>query len=76
MHTILYETLRAAILREEPVVTATVMNGEMAGAKLLIRADGATIGALHGAVPPELQVPERQPRTLSTVSGTEREFAG
>jgi xanthine dehydrogenase accessory factor len=51
MHTTLYETLRAAILREEPVATATVMAGNMAGAKLLIRADGATIGALRDAAP-------------------------
>jgi xanthine/CO dehydrogenase XdhC/CoxF family maturation factor len=51
MHTLLYEALRDALQREEPIATATVMEGEAAGAKLLIRADGATIGALRGAAP-------------------------
>jgi xanthine dehydrogenase accessory factor len=55
MHTILYETLRDALRREEPIATATIMAGDLAGAKLLIRADGATIGALRAAVP-EAQV--------------------
>jgi xanthine dehydrogenase accessory factor len=55
MHTALYEALRSAIEREEPVATATVVEGVSAGAKLLIRADGATIGSLQGTVP-ELDV--------------------
>lgn len=49
MHTAIYEALRAALEREEPVATATVMDGAAAGAKMLIRADGATIGTLSGA---------------------------
>jgi xanthine dehydrogenase accessory factor len=51
MHGALYEALREALQREEPVATATVMGGDAAGAKLLIRPDGATIGSLGGAAP-------------------------
>jgi xanthine dehydrogenase accessory factor len=51
MHTAVYEALREALQREEPVATATALNGERAGARLLIRSDGATIGALGGAAP-------------------------
>jgi xanthine dehydrogenase accessory factor len=48
--TTIYETLTAALAAEEPVATATVVDGDAAGAKLLIRADGATVGSLAGAV--------------------------
>jgi xanthine dehydrogenase accessory factor len=51
MHTALYEALREAVRREEPVATATVIEGPGAGAKLLVRGDGATIGSLGGAAP-------------------------
>ncbi|MDZ4719303.1 MAG: XdhC/CoxI family protein [Roseiflexaceae bacterium] len=55
MDTALYEALRSAIQREEPVATATVVEGVSTGAKLLIRADGTTIGSLAEVVP-ELDV--------------------
>jgi xanthine dehydrogenase accessory factor len=53
MHTMLYEALRDAIARQEPIASATIVDGEAAGAKLLIRQDGATIGSFAGAAPEE-----------------------
>ncbi len=49
----IYETLKAAVLAEEPVVLATVIAnsepGGLAGAKLLARPDGTTLGSLGNA---------------------------
>jgi xanthine dehydrogenase accessory factor len=43
----IYETLQAALAAEQPVAVATVVSGPAAiGAKLLIRPDGTTLGAL------------------------------
>jgi xanthine dehydrogenase accessory factor len=45
--TAIYETLAAAIAAEQPVAVATVVGGaENTGAKLLVRPDGSTLGAL------------------------------
>ena len=45
--TTIYETLTAALAAEQPIAVATVVGGaEDAGAKLLIRPDGSTLGAL------------------------------
>jgi xanthine dehydrogenase accessory factor len=52
----LYEALTAAIAAEQPVAVATIVGGaEQAGAKLLIRPGGETLGAL-GAGLDEAQV--------------------
>jgi xanthine dehydrogenase accessory factor len=48
--TTIYAALTAALAAEEPIATATVVDGDAAGAKLLIRADGTTLGSLAGAV--------------------------
>jgi xanthine dehydrogenase accessory factor len=54
--TTIYEALSAAIAAEQPVAVATIVGGaEQVGAKLLIRADGTTLGAL-GAGLDEAQV--------------------
>ncbi|GAB4127228.1 MAG: XdhC/CoxI family protein [Roseiflexaceae bacterium] len=70
MHTALYEALRNALEREEPVATATIMNGSAAGAKLLIRADGATIGTLHGSVPENEVVADALAQLARAENGT------
>ena len=45
----IYETLAAAIAAEQPVATATIVQGGAnVGAKLLARPDGATMGSLGG----------------------------
>jgi xanthine dehydrogenase accessory factor len=45
--TTIFETLTAALAAEQPIAVATVVGGaEDAGAKLLIRPDGSTLGAL------------------------------
>ncbi len=75
----IYESLTAALAAEQPIAVATVVGGaEDAGAKLLIRPDGSTLGAL-GAGLPEQQVvadalamlthDERGIRTYSTPTG-------
>ena len=54
--TTIYETLTAALAAEQPIAVATLVGGaEETGAKLLIRPDGSTLGAL-GAGLPEQQV--------------------
>jgi xanthine dehydrogenase accessory factor len=54
--TTIYETLTAALAAEQPVAVATLVGGaEATGAKLLIRPDGSTVGAL-GAGLPEPQI--------------------
>jgi xanthine dehydrogenase accessory factor len=54
--TTIYETLTAALAAEQPVAVATVVGGvDAAGAKLLIRPDSSTLGAL-GAGLPEQQI--------------------
>jgi xanthine dehydrogenase accessory factor len=54
--TTIYETLTAALAAEQPIAVATVVGGaEETGAKLLIRPDGSTLGAL-GAGLPEQQI--------------------
>jgi xanthine dehydrogenase accessory factor len=54
--TTIYETLTAALAAEQPIAVATVVGGaEDTGAKLLIRSDGSTLGAL-GAGLPEQQI--------------------
>jgi xanthine dehydrogenase accessory factor len=54
--TTIYETLTAALAAEQPIAVATVVGGAAdAGAKLLIRPDGSTLGAL-GARLPEQQI--------------------
>lgn len=42
----LYDSLKAAVTAEEPVALATIVEGPGTGAKLLIRPDGSTEGAL------------------------------
>jgi xanthine dehydrogenase accessory factor len=50
--TTIYETLTAALAAEQPIAVATVVGGvENAGAKLLIRPDGSTLGALGAGLP-------------------------
>src|SRR5262245_61250559 len=77
--TTIYEALTAALAAEQPIAVATVVGGaEDAGAKLLIRPDGSTLGSL-GAGLPEQQVvadalamlahDERGIRTYSTPTG-------
>jgi xanthine dehydrogenase accessory factor len=77
--TTIYETLAAALAAEQPVALATVVGGaDQAGAKLLIRPDGSTLGAL-GAGLPEQQIiadalamlthDERGIRPYATLSG-------
>jgi xanthine dehydrogenase accessory factor len=45
--TTIYESLSAAIAAEQPVAVATIVGGARdVGAKLLVRADGSTLGAL------------------------------
>jgi xanthine dehydrogenase accessory factor len=52
----IYETLKAAIEAEHPVVVTTVVGGtEHVGAKMLIHSDGATLGAL-GPHAPEAEI--------------------
>lgn len=47
-----YEALKNAIENEQPVVTVTLIGGvAQVGAKLLIRADGSTLGALGHGLP-------------------------
>ena len=47
----IYETLKAAIEAEQPVSVATIVAGDAGvGAKLLIRPDGTTLGALGGGL--------------------------
>ena len=54
--TTIYEALTAALAAEQPIAVATVVGGaEETGAKLLIRPDGSTLGAL-GAGLPEQQI--------------------
>jgi xanthine dehydrogenase accessory factor len=54
--TTIYETLTAALAAEQPVAVGTVVGGvDAAGAKLLIRPDSSTLGAL-GAGLPEQQI--------------------
>jgi xanthine dehydrogenase accessory factor len=45
----MFTTLRAALLAEEPIALATVVEGEHAGAKLLVTADGTATGTLGDA---------------------------
>lgn len=42
----LYDSLKAAVTAEEPVALATIVEGPGTGAKLLVRPDGSTEGAL------------------------------
>ena len=50
--TTIYESLTAALAAEQPIAVATVVGGaEDAGAKLLIRPDGSTLGALGAGLP-------------------------
>src|SRR5215207_4670298 len=47
----IYETLKAAIEAEQPVAVATLVAGDAGvGAKLLVRPDGTTLGALGGGL--------------------------
>lgn len=74
MDSALYEALRSAIQREEPVATATVVEGVSTGAKLLIRADGTTLGSLAG-VAPELDVVADALELLSRAESGIRSYA-
>lgn len=50
--TTIYETLKADLAAERPVAVATIVAGAAdVGAKLLVHADGATLGALGQAAP-------------------------
>jgi xanthine dehydrogenase accessory factor len=50
--TTIYETLTAALAAEQPIAVATVVDGsDETGAKLLIRSDGSTLGALGAGLP-------------------------
>lgn len=47
----IYETLKAALAAEQPVVVATLIAAPAnVGAKLLVRADGSTLGALGAGI--------------------------
>src|SRR5215468_4905588 len=50
----IYETLKTAIEAEQPVAVATVVTGDTGvGAKMLIRPDGTTLGALGAGLDQE-----------------------
>ncbi|HMO55722.1 MAG TPA: XdhC/CoxI family protein [Roseiflexaceae bacterium] len=66
----IYETLKAALAAEAPVAVATIVGGDAPiGAKLLIRADGTTVGALPGDTPQAQIIADAQAMLLRGENG-------